>query len=110
MGDEKEKEVQQLAKNIGIIKCFQSSAIYTPDYYQALCLYEFGYRDCKDKIVLTQEQLETHIKNNMTQFAEIFMQKCVDGGILPAFVKRQLEKTLEEFAPKQLLENNQEET
>ena len=99
MENEKEKEVKQLAKNISIIKCFQASAIYTPDYYEALCLYEFGYRDCAEKIVLTQEQLSEYIKENVKQFAEKLKELSnytdEDGNFVVNFDN--IDETLKEF-------------
>lgn len=100
MKSENEKEVEELAKNINIIKCFQASAIYTPDYYEALCLYEFGYRNCTKKIVLTQEQFSKCIKENVIQFAEKLKEKVHERDYLQGYAEiglcEEIDETLEE--------------
>lgn len=40
---------------------------------------------------------EVVVPEKLKYFAEIFKQKCIDGGIFPAFVARKLEETLKEF-------------
>lgn len=48
--------------------------------------------------LLEQLDVAENIKAEaIKEFAEKFKQRCIDGGIFPAYINRQLEITLKEF-------------
>ena len=55
---DKEKQIEEMAEDIRLIKELQASNIYTPNYQEAMALISLGYQKCKDKVVLSKEEYE----------------------------------------------------
>lgn len=53
-----DKQIEEMAEDIRLIKELQASNIYTPNYQEAMALISLGYQKCKDKVVLSKEEYE----------------------------------------------------
>ena len=53
-----EKQIEEMAKDLKTINELQTSDKHTPTYFTAQCVFNLGYRNCKDKVVLTKEEYE----------------------------------------------------
>ncbi len=76
----KDKEIEQLEKEIRTINCLQASTIYTPTYQEALCLYNLGYRKI-DKVI---EKISKKLANdfycpNLCSTRKLEMQEYCDN-------------------------------
>ena len=52
----------------------------------------------EDKRINNSKTLQEFKIKIIKEFCKSFEQKCIKGGIYPAFIKRQLYKTMEEFS------------
>lgn len=59
MTDEEYEQLNQLAKDLNLIKSLQASEIYTPNYQEAMALFSIGYRKIpQNAVVITKEDYE----------------------------------------------------
>lgn len=66
---DKEKQIEEMARDLRYIKALQASDKYTVDYFEALCLYSLDYRKIqKDSIVLTKEQIKHPTDDKVIEF------------------------------------------
>ena len=73
------KECQLKDRIADLEKEIEENAFYSKGYAQGI-----------------KNTYEVVVPNKLKQFAERFKQKCIDGGIFPAFVARKLDETLKE--------------
>ena len=78
-----EKQIEEMAKDLKTINELQTSDKHTPTYFTAQCMFNLGYRNCKDKVVLTNEEYDELLKgvkttNYTAMFDNTQAQRIID--------------------------------
>lgn len=54
-----EQQINELMKDINTVRAIQASTVYTPQYFEAKCLINLGYRKIsEDEIVIPKQQYD----------------------------------------------------
>lgn len=72
----KQKQIEEMAEDIRLIKELQASNIYTPNYQEAMALISLGYKKIpKDSVVLTEEQF-SEFRQAIINLSQEHTKKC----------------------------------
>lgn len=87
MTDEEYKQLNQLAKDLALIKSLEASDVYAPHYQEAMALFSIGYRKIPENaVVITNEEYKSlkllekhHITNEyVSEYIELARKETVE--------------------------------